>query len=226
MQIRTEYTIGSDSLHGKVQSAHLIGFAPLLLAVALRHYQPYLLPHLVGTILWLCVGHQLVLWGSYNLIFHEELVTRSARRLQTTARLWFPALLTATRYAFFVLCFTLLWIALRTIGVKFSILSTVTFFLTMFVLPVHKLISEFIPEGRGRLEFRLRRSLLSLRTWSTTLLVLAYVTDRFDTELAEGNTPVPVSVVWLIGTLVLAGSFILWLDEMLHPERRRNRSGE
>ena len=213
MQIRTEYTIGSDSLHGKVQSAHLIGFAPLLLAAALRHYQPYLLPHLVGTILWLCVGHQLVLWGSYNLIFHEELVTRSARRLQTTARLWFPALLTATRYAFFVLCFTLLWIALRTIGVKFSILSTVTFFLTMFVLPVHKLISEFIPEGRGRLEFRLRRS----------LLVLAYVTDRFDTELAEGNTPVPVIVVWLIGTLVLAGSFILWLDEMMHPERRRGR---
>lgn len=223
MQIRTEYTIGSASLHGKVQSAHLIGLAPLLLALAVRAYQPYLLPHLVGTILVLTIGHQLVLWGAYNLIFHEELVTRAARRLQTTSRLWFPALLTATRYAFFVLSFTLLWIALRTIGVKFSILSTTTFFLTMFVLPVNKLVSEFIPEGRGRLEFRLRRSLLSLRTWSTTLLLLAYVTDRFDTELAEGNTPVPVIVVWLIGTLVLAGSFILWLDEMMHPERRRGR---
>ena len=226
MQIRTEYTIGSASLHGKVNSAHLIGMAPLLLALAVRTYQPYLLPHLVGTILWLCLGHQLVLWGAYNLIFHEELVTRAARRLQATARVWFPALLTATRYAFFVLCFTLLWVALRAIGVKFSPFSTITFYLTMFVMPVQKLVSEFIPEGRGRMEFRLRQSLLSLRTWSATLLLLAYVTDRFDTELAEGNTPVPVIVVWLMGTLVLAGSFILWLDAMMHPERRRNRSGE
>ena len=223
MQIRTEYTIGSDALHGKVQSAHLIGAAPLLLAAALRYYEPYLLPHLVGTILWMCIGHQLVLWGSYNLIFHEELVTRAARRLQATARVWFPALLTATRYAFFVLCFTLLWVALTNIGVKFSPFSTSTFFLSMIVLPVHKLVSEFIPEGRGRLEFRLRRSLLSLRTWSVVLFTLAYTTDRFETELAEGNTPVPVIFVWLIGILVLAGSFILWIDEMMRPERRRGR---
>ncbi len=225
MQIRTEYTIGSASLHGKVNSAHLIGMAPLLLALAVRTYQPYLLPHLVGTILVLSIGHQLVLWGAYNLIFHEELVTRTARRLQTSARLWFPALLTATRYAFFVLCFTLLWVALTNIGIKFSLFSTSTFFLTMFVLPVQKLVSEFIPEGRGRREFRLRRSLLSLRTWSVVLFVLAYTTDRFDAELAEGNTPVPVIFVWLIGILVLAGSFILWIDEMMHPERRRGHNG-
>ena len=225
MQIRTEYTIGSASLHGKVNSAHLIGMAPLLLALAVRTYQPYLLPHLVGTILVLSIGHQLVLWGAYNLIFHEDLVTRTARRLQTSARLWFPALLTATRYAFFVLCFTLLWVALTNIGIKFSLFSTSTFFLTMFVLPVQKLVSEFIPEGRGRREFRLRRSLLSLRTWSVVLFVLAYTTDRFDAELAEGNTPVPVIFVWLIGILVLAGSFILWIDEMMHPERRRGHNG-
>lgn len=226
MQIRTEYTIGSDALHGKVQSTHLIGVAPLLLAAALRYYQPYLLPHLVGTILWLCAGHQLVLWGAYNLIFHEELVTRAARRLQATARSWFPALLTATRYAFFVLCFTLLWVALTNIGVKFSPFSTVTFFLSMILLPVHKLVAEFIPEGRGRLELRIRRSLLSLRTWSVVLFTLAYTTDRFDAELAEGNTPVPVILVWLIGILTLAGSFILWIDEMMRPGRRRGGPGE
>ncbi len=225
MQIRTEYTIGSDALHGKVQSAHLIGVAPLLFAAALRYYEPYLLPHLVGTILILAAGHQMVLWGGYNLIFHEELATSAGRRLQASARGWFPALLTATRYAFFVLCFTLLWVALSNIGVKFSPFSTTTFFMTMFVLPVQKLVSEFLPEGRGRLEYRLRRTLLSLRTWSVVLFTLAYTTDRFDVELAEGNTPVPVILVWLLGILVLAGTVILWIDDIMRPDRRRDRLG-
>ena len=223
MQIRTEYTIGSDALHGKVQSAHLIGVAPLLFAAALRYYEPYLLPHLVGTILVLSIGHQMVLWGAYNHIFHEELATRAGRRLQASARGWFPALLTATRYAFFVLCFILLWVALTNIGIKFSPFSTLTFFLTMLLLPVQKLVSEFLPEGRGRLEYRLRRTLVSLRTWAVVLFILAYTTDRFDTELAEGNTPVPVILVWLIGILILSGSFILWIDELMRPDRRRGR---
>ncbi|MFO1492774.1 MAG: hypothetical protein U1F87_18105 [Kiritimatiellia bacterium] len=223
MQIRTEFTIGSKSLHGKVQSAHLIGLAPVVLAIAIRIYQPYLHPLFVGAVIGLTIGHQLILWGAYNLIFREDLGTRMAARMQATARIWFPVLLTATRYAFFVLCFSILWACFKVIGIRFSMFSSTTFFLTMLVLPVHKLVAEFIPEGRSRREFRLRRTLMSLRTWCMVLFILAYVTDRFEVEMEGGLTPLPVILVWLLGVLILAGTFILWIDDMLHPDRRKGR---
>ncbi len=221
MSLFPEYELSGREYRTHYLYTRLLGLLPIgvsllfLLARASR----------AGPGLWcvmgVCVGLELILWGSFKLYFLRQQQTRLGASLAAASDSWFPYLLFSLQNIFFILVLLMLWFTLSDLGFPAQTIEHSLFVLLLIMIPVRRFIRRMqlvTPSSRIHFTDRIFRYLTAI---IATLFVGGCMT-RFMIPPGTSLTwhaPPGVVFVWVIGILIILGCLLLIFDGYLRYKK-------
>ena len=179
-------------------------------------------------IMGVCLGLELILWGSFKLYFLRPQPSRLGERLAAASDAWFPYLLFSFQNIFFILVLLMLWFTLSDLGFPAQTIEHSLFVVLLTMIPVRRFIRRMqlvTPSSRIHFADRIFRYL-------TTIIVTLFVAGcmtRFmippGTSLIW-HTPPGVVFVWVIGILIILGCLLLMVDGYLRYRKNTGNQDE
>ncbi|MBU0678909.1 MAG: hypothetical protein KJ626_12420 [Verrucomicrobia bacterium] len=199
-----------------------LGLVPMIVVGTFILAEPVAPPPVWWMYLGLGIGLQLLLWGTFALHDNPAVRQRWARWLAAHGDRWFPWFIFLIQNVYMYLAFVILDLAIARLGFGISVGNRLMILSLVTLVPIRRLYNEFEATRRGGGP-ALIGNFLGMVTTCLVAGFVAHTLTQMTTpgEPTPGKEETPVFLfVWTPAVLVIISSVILFIDRLLHPDRK------